>query len=157
MNMQKFYNEATDHLRILIDHAHEEQDNLTSARKVLDAEADAVRTEIGMMRNVLGKETGCYGHGPIYPPRSGITQPYTMSPPAEPMVFAEEDTAKMEARLADLGNKYDELNVKQQDNFNARRDLDGIIEDLSKARAFLTAPTTMFIQFYEDRNPAGSY
>lgn len=161
MNMQKFYNEATDHLGILIDQAHEEQDKLTSARKVLDAEADAVRTEISMIRKVLGKETGYYGHGPIYPPRritrSGITKPYTMSPPAEPMVFAEEDTAKMEARLADLGNKYDELNVEQQDNYNACGDLCGIIEDLSKARAFLTAPTTMFIRFYEDGNPAGSY
>lgn len=164
MKTQRLYDEATDHLGILIDRAHEEQDKLTSARKVLDAEADAVRTEINMIRNVLGKESGFYGRGPIYPSRmyGKRVNPYSQMPPAElppakPMVFTEEDTAKMEERLADLENRQDKINAEQQENYKAFGALAGAIEDLSKARAFLTAPSAMFIRFYEDRNPDGSY
>lgn len=164
MKTQKFYNEATDHIGILIDHAHEELDKLAAARKVLDAEADAIRTEINLIRNVLGKGSSFYGRVPIYPPRMHgkkatpyCQTPPTELPPANPTVFTEEDTAKMEARLADLENKQDKNNVEQRDNFKACGDLAGVVEDLSKARAFLTAPKTMFIRFYEDRNPDGSY
>ena len=161
MKTQKFYNEATDHLGILIDHAHEEQDKVTSARKVLDAEADAIHTEINIIRNTLGRESGFYGRRLIYPHRihgkRATQMPPEELPPATLTVFTEEDTAKMEARLDDLENKQDKINVEQQDNFKAYQDLAGVIEDLSKARAFLTAPTTMFIRFYEDRNPDGSY
>lgn len=153
--MGSYYEVAQIALIGVIASARAKKEELIEERSDQDDVACALRDKQHKLRTALGQNDYPYaGGGRLYARPYGKKRPGTpspvMTPPKKEIAFSEGEIDTMTKELAEIDKQLECIAADQNRNFRQHCDIDSVIFDLSKASAYLAAPDTMFIKFYDE-------
>lgn len=135
--MVNYYGDAEIQIKGVKENAEREKEKLIQERFDLDADL----AELYDQRRQL---MGALGEGRVSnPPAPGLKPKRT--------VLSDADATKFKGQEAEIEGQIATTTAAQQENFRQQCDVQRVIDNLSKAAAFLAAPDIMDVYFLSER------
>ena len=147
------YEAAQDAVKEVLEKVYTEKAALVEERFDQDTDATELYDRQRQLRAAVGESTDFYGNAGL-PRVRGPRGPYPPAPVShhkKVSALSEAEKTKLKAELTEIEGKLAIVCAAQQENFQKQMDLDLVIENLSRASAFLAAPDIMVLRFYEDQ------